>query len=1507
MTPEPYYDQTCVDDGDDNYTSVACSQAGGSEEFALQNQEYPNKMYVLLLRPHLAVTDDTTCDVGVDSTAFLVTLAVYIVPLVLFTLCVWWFLDNKLDYNFDMIPSYVARQVLSGPEHNILGSIPASYKSGLRGDVDDVWFRRQLHYASKAIALVCWTPVVLWSSFGAALIGTTTPRAFGLCVLFLGDAFLLGGCATLAWRRRQWRMTVGIRRLYLAAAACLLGYLVFVSIFDSCGARFFSLTAAFLTVNMAIMSQVNFTACPHVADAYREIERHTDMHDEVMAEIMNSLDKAADGVDKDGKKGKKANKADKEEEDGDGDGDKDQQGTSSSSASASALKKGFTSYIRECYTIDGQYSLFQFSNTFTTSLSAQVDAVRAGGLASFVVLGIYCAIVRLVLPDNDQSAIGIAITVVLLDSSVSMLRNGLMSWDPAYITLLMLLSRAFLCIFNTEYWILGHAFAYSIFGIAAGREIVEQRLPRMNGMDAGAVAYFSRGDNVIQERKRRQHRARNVAGSPVFVTGFLLIVLCLTVVLSILTYGDDVPTVDLFSTSVPVTSIAIGIVVVDVLVVMLIAASRALYLQGNQLLRNDRYFCVRSVSMATLLSAIFVVYVIITGVLLMALTGSSVWVQVCVFAPPLAVTGWYGIAQYFRNDCSWTLTPSQRAKEIALWRMGLEDAKEEERLEREAEEALIGLKKEGDNGKNNAAGNNKKDDNNNNDQSGIGIVGKLFSATNTKNQGIKMPDAITSALSPPAGVRSNSKRDGDDDDDDDDEEGGGGGGGGAKNATATTNTDDSPVVLPPLVRDEDKEGFDPHKHQSCLKVFQLFWDGRLAPREYYTSWAMGACVVLWLLFGLCLAFFVRPWYVGPMVVLVGCTLALGLLPLAEYATTWQFKWYMAISLVLSYACLIGFCALLFLVVLEGSLATTSIIVPISLLWWWPELLLVGFTVTNWLERDFQPSCFINTSMAWLAVCLVVYAGVLLLWVQNWYVVVGYLLVVLALIYVYVLVQMWLRNDRFLPPVAAVVTAVVVAVVVVCSVLAAIIFGADLFFCLSVAFLTIAASLLGKYASAAATKAHGTPLGYNASVFPVYFYDPMHHDVFDASSGVWGVLNMFVVLLLWSATCAVYFVPVDLGVGLMAVVVVVVQAVLSHFSTTTVVQLGKSLRCVDQLILKTAAMQADERFQGRRSPFAVGVPPELQQEQQQLATRHSALEQLYLGGTAATGAGTAKAKAAAATAAAAAAAVASAEGGAGDVLRLLQNGLEHVDVAQVTAAAVERVDLDALKLESAEYYAKKILLQQNNLRYIDSESALAEHDGAMVGDLERSGENGDDTVCSAALDLIAFSAILCFIAAFLAFAAYFVAGYFYEMQAGEYTAQVVLAVAVLVWALGFALFLGRRPARRRQRRVDGVYDDAAALEDVWQTGGGPLGWMCCCGCLHKASNVAKHAVEASKGRCVLFPPHAALLSVACTTYWSLSCEVLGVPSAEAVVAVVVAVVGVVVWWWEWWWWWWWWWW
>jgi len=919
----------------------------------------------------------------------------------------------------------------------------------------------------------------------------------------------------------------------------------------------------------------------------------------------------------------------------------------------------------------------------------------------------------------------------------------------------MLLSRAFLVAFSSEYWIVGHAFAYSVFGIAVCREIVDQKLPRVSGLDAGAVAYFSRGDNVHAEQKRRARRVRNIAGSPVFVAGYLFVVLALAILLAIFSYGDAVPNIDFFGIDIAATSVAVGLVVINILVLLVMAASRALYLESHGLLDMSKYFCRKNMSVAKLLSAIFIGYAMITGFLLAAMTGSTVWIQISVFVPLIVVSGRYAVAQYARNDFSFSLTPRQRKREIYLWKSSLEDAAERE-AEDEDEEEDVSRKSAG------------------------GFLGLSSSALGSKKSksvlhGVtKHLERHTSHLA----VGDHLKKE-------------------ENEATEAQK----PVVIPPVKREEDEEGYDPDAHQKYSKLFQLFWDGRLAPREYYTFYAMTCFILLSTLFCFCLAWFLRPWYIGAMTFLIGTTLVCGLVPLYQYAQTWHFNCGMFFSIFISFLSLCGFAALVFLLVFDASWGSNGTVVLISIIFWWPEFLFVAFTFQYWRERDFVANAFIHCSMIFFALCLFVFGGVILLWVQNFYLLFAYLYVVGMLVLGYMLVQQWLANDKYMP-LSAIVAAGIVGICIIGAAVVAATFGADLLFCLSIVFLTISFALFGTF-SGSLSESKEMPVGYNSSVFPTYLYDPMNVDVYDVSRSVWGGFAMMLVLLVWGSTCAVYFAPADLGIGLVSTIIVIFQAMMSYFSSKTVVQLGKALRCVDELILKTAAMKATEKYQARRSKFEIKVPQALEGDRKnaELIDTHLKLFTNASSGDLKTG---------------------SKE----------EEGLEETG-QMLTVAQIRQKHFDTMHLKTAEYYGKTIMILQNNLRYADSVGHLKAEDKACANDTD-----ADDTAQlanSAAGQMMMSVVVFLYFVVLLVYSIYFLAGYFYDLNSTEQVAQPIFAGVVLLFAAIVVVASGAACTKRRLR-ADGVYDDYAAFQDAYEKGGGPLGWLCCCGVWYRCSRI-----------------------------------------------------------------------
>ena len=84
--------------------------------------------------------------------------------------------------------------------------------------------------------------------------------------------------------------------------------------------------------------------------------------------------------------------------------------------------------------------------------------------------------------------------------------------------------------------------------------------------------------------------------------------------------------------------------------------------------------------------------------------------------------------------------------------------------------------------------------------------------------------------------------------------------------------------------------------------------------------------------------------------------------------------------------------------------------------------------------------------------------------------------------------------------------------------------------------------------------------FTQHVFPVYMYDPVKVRIEDISSAVWCMLATFLVVVCWGTVASIYFSPVNFGVSIIGLALILLQLFLAHATTQSPIQLAKSLRC-----------------------------------------------------------------------------------------------------------------------------------------------------------------------------------------------------------------------------------------------------------------------------------------------------------------------------------------------------------
>jgi hypothetical protein len=417
---------------------------------------------------------------------------------------------------------------------------------------------------------------------------------------------MIGGLAVLVWHRKGWRITKGIRNAFLLAFLLVLLFQLVASLVDPCEISFFGVTASHLTMNMVLMVYVNFLGSNLLNDAYHIIDNQSSDHDEVMASIMESLGQ-----------------------------------------SRSNTNSGLRGYLENCYTIDSKYDSFSLAdilNPQMNGVSREESTGKGARTAYYLALAIlvmYLAISRFFLNELDLLALANVCTIIFLDASIQMLHQGKLTWSPLYASCIMLLSRIAIVAFSGEFWLVGHSLAYFIFGLAIAIEIVNQRLPLVDGLDAGAAAYFGQTNS-----DKEKARALNLAGSPEF--GFIYVIVISVLFLVFGQYAIGTQSIEIFSSRWPLWSIGVGLTIINIEVLLIVATIRSISLYSKNLLQVHTYFCFSGYKLPFFLATALVIFTILAGVLLMLFTNSPIFLELAIFVPLLFITTGYSWTNYVR-------------------------------------------------------------------------------------------------------------------------------------------------------------------------------------------------------------------------------------------------------------------------------------------------------------------------------------------------------------------------------------------------------------------------------------------------------------------------------------------------------------------------------------------------------------------------------------------------------------------------------------------------------------------------------------------------------------------------------------------------------------------------------------------------------------------------------------------------------------------------------------------
>ncbi|DAZ96786.1 TPA: hypothetical protein N0F65_005784 [Lagenidium giganteum] len=1098
---------------------------------------------------------------------------------------------------------------------------------------ENIEFRRNLFYATWVIYLLLAWPLVLLVCWGITCIFVVTPPAFGFFLIFIGLGVLFTTYGGIRWIQMGWRMTDIILGLFGVSFLFAFVFLVSSTFADPrvfVGGEkldFFALTSVFLALNMVPMIWIAFTNDSKLTASLSQVMSTVSANKKTNALKSKFKNLGSLGL-------KLANARQ----------DQAPQSHQSGRPKRSTRKESaFAPVMGDHYTVEATIPGFNradiLQSAFVTPKETRRRKTRKYYGVALGILAVYC-LVAMVRTDYPTQAIGISVTVMLVDMCIYMMYRGFLSWSAGYIAFIMGSVRVCLAATCGRYWILGHAFLYMVFGTALCIEIIGKNLPRMSNHEAGGVTFFG--------HDHQQWRHFDMSTTPEFVLGFVsFFYIFLLLAVAFGTDANQTITVPILGQQWPLWVFGVLAFIVVLFTGLALATSRAFFLQKEQLLSDyamQVYLFVRPFRLPFMLAAASEVLVICSGLFVFASTKSTFILVSSVFAPLIMMLSLAVYVQWRRNDHRLVIWPPLEEEEDFL--DDDEELDDEAAMEKEAEVmretfVLPPLKGKGntaiyDGGEETfkmpalpakgalqaklaaraKAPQAPAQTTKNAVASAIGRVGlkNRKIAGSAKTDGPSEATQTTSALpnliltvteendkSDPSGAGSPSRPD--------------------KQwcgilrdffvcrvgwrelcsrkawrkyqkGSSKSLLGESPPGSPtPLLSGSSKKSFSsdiPDVDFAKMSLYEAFRQGYLLPQDYMTVGCFVALLVLVLLYGLILSATEQPGWIGHLIWVAVYVLAFTIFPTYKYfriaSITPDMKYAFGASYLLAWISGI----VLFAAVLKCDVNHVESLVILTFLIMYPVFLLFIVTLFKWKDEEWKVTRPMRRTFA---VCL----GFIVIWIFEMYifatVAFGGILTFLLLLFLFItyFLVRWVENDKYLSPRDQMIANAIITVATALAIGLGLFIGLNFFFCLSMVFVVLILKYCVHFVASWLVAKEEVQMFYSPYLFPAFSYNAYTNNVVDENQTVKYLYVLFLLCFMWGITGVMFFDPVGFGIGLCSIVLLVFSCVTAHLCAVTPVQMGIAAKYVNEMILKDASVAAKDVFESRRKPFVIECP------------------------------------------------------------------------------------------------------------------------------------------------------------------------------------------------------------------------------------------------------------------------------------------------------------------------------
>lgn len=1224
------------------------------EEVVLRGARYglpgtPRKMYGLVFKPDIAVDSDASDgSLEFERVEFLRTLPQFFLPFLVLLAMSLCFL-RRIDYRLDLVAEHLLLKVAPPPtdpnydrnadgveddtdseaeddeaeaeaknvgamkdaamarvkrrearalarkraeiESNRVELVATLFECHMNdGSLDNRHFLRHVWYASAVAHLMVASPCLVLVAWGWVLLETVSPPALGYCIAFVGTGSFIAYCAAAAWMHAGWRLMHGVAALLALSVLAVFGFQLGVVFGDARPLSIYSLHVAFLSLNMVPMTIILFINARHLREAFANmaavVSKNAGSVGAIGAPSSRSLMGGASktppaypsrawGAAGSGKT----------------------LGLPSPGPQLSgdvSSSQAFKSLVGGLYSVDARQAGGFFSMTDLVGALFTAPAAVTARRSRYLYLVAVCILLALAITtwahDDDASrnqGIASMLSVVVLDSAVYLLHRGELSFSPGFLVFIMTVARGCIAATAGEFWLVGHSLAFFCFGVVLGREIVGRRLPRMSHRAASSIAYFG-GDT-------RRRSTQDVAGSPEVVLAYLSF--CFLLLLLGAVFANDrgagLPELSLLGELYPAWVFGLAAFLLVLVICSTTATVRALQLHHLGIL-HVKWFCMsRFASLPIMLAAITEILLVCSALLLMAITGATILVELAVFLPILLVLGYKIHAQWVANDYQ-LLQPPQLRPGYGSGGDGDEGGEGDEELET----GLPDLKDP-----NVVAGHSTRSLRNGMTDVVGGSLGQAARSTvqlpplkragaggagaGAGDDGVVMPvmpmalpgmghsprgDAAASkplvatsgedSKAAPGGV---------------DEEKGGEGDGDSGEGGKLSKLRHSASKRFITWRDKEK---DPGK----LTDFGAFIRGKLTSVDYRTIASLFIFCVLVLTMGLVVAA-TESAVLGHALWLSAFVLLLTLLPVVKYYNTFVWTKDMQAAAAAGWVIFLVTLIIMFVVFLDADVNDELALWTLTILILYPSAVLLGAGLYHWRDGNWEVTTFVKVAFP-VALCgFGFWVFLMYVWGSGYW---GLSLTIALISFGTILMYLkaWASNEYYLPPNYVFVGRLVILSLAVLAVLVGLFASVNLFYCFSLAFLFVVFRHMGRALSRYLARPPDSPVFLSPFVFPIYGYDPDTHALVPETRLGFDVCVGLGVALMWGVFATVFINPIGVGITITSSVIMLATVAFLYAMSNAPVRIGSAARFIDEAMIKQAAEEAGNAFHQRRHAFTI---------------------------------------------------------------------------------------------------------------------------------------------------------------------------------------------------------------------------------------------------------------------------------------------------------------------------------